>query len=149
MQVAQKFACQGVSRSTWLLKVSLLNLTLSNNNKGLILLPVCLPCPTPSLLLAPFSSPHFFQCSSSQWCQKRGKMCNIQKNQIYWHRCWFQQWLICIVALRELTFIAHYKTISSNSRGVQWSVLPIRGHLAWKFVTVIYRQACPRARTHR
>lgn len=46
------------------------------------------------------------------------------------------------LTLWEPTFIAHYKTISPNG-GVQCSVLPIRGHLAWKLVSVIYCQACP------
>lgn len=44
--------------------------------------------------------------------------------------------------LWDPTFIVHYKTISPNGR-VQHSVLPIRRHLAWKFVSVIYCQACP------
>lgn len=61
MQAVQKFACQGVLRSIWLLNVSLLNLTLDNDsNEEPILLPCLSPLShsqTPSLLLAPFFKP--------------------------------------------------------------------------------------------
>lgn len=69
----------------------------SNDNKRSFLLPCSSPLlhpQTPSPLLCPFSSPHFFLCSSSHLCLKKEK--HGQKNPNYWHCCYFQQWLFSI-----------------------------------------------------
>lgn len=124
----------------------------NSGNKGPFLNPCSSPMlhpQTPSPLLHPFSSPCFFLCSSSQLCQKKEKyvICrkiqtidiaaNFSSDSFSGSRCESQ---LLLPIIKQYVLIA----------GVQCSVLPIRGHLAWKSVTVIYCQACPmHTHTHR
>lgn len=117
-------------------------------NKGPFLLPCCSPLlhpQTPSLLVHPFSSPHFFLCSSSHLCQKKEKYIICRKIQTIDiaanFSCDFFSGSHCVTQLL-LPIIKQYLLMGGGG-GVQCSVLPIRGHLAWKFVSVIYCQACP------
>lgn len=153
MQAVQKSACQGVSRSIWLPNVSLLNLTLGDGNKGLILP----PCPSLIPPSDPFSASSFsFQALTSSYAlppsdvkkEKKGEMCNMQKNQELLTSLLISAMTHPQPHTQGISFIAHYKTISPNRGGAVLCAANKRT-FSLEICECNLQAPCPPAHTHR